>query len=409
MSAGLLYISYDGMLEPLGQSQVIAYLERLAGDFPITLISFEKAEDWADEARRSAIRERLSKAGIDWRPLRYHKAPSAPATAYDIAAGAVLATYLVRRKGIRLIHARSYVAAAMAVAAKRLTGADFLFDIRGFWADERVDGGLWPRDGKLFRAAKALEKNFFRAADQIVTLTRASKAEIERFDYLSGRVPPIAVIPTCANLDRFTIQRPPVRDPFVLGYVGSVGTWYLLDEMLEVFKCVQRRDKSARMLIVNRGGHDMIRARLAAMGIADSDVELTAASHEEMPGQIARMSAAMALYAPSYSRIATAPTKLGEYLGCGIPCLGNADVGDVADILDGGGVGVTIDGFSAAQLASAADRLMDLAAAPDIQQRCRAVALEHFSLDEGVARYARLYRRFLWPASGDLPTPDRQE
>ena len=27
---GILYISYDGMLEPLGQSQVLAYLKRLA-------------------------------------------------------------------------------------------------------------------------------------------------------------------------------------------------------------------------------------------------------------------------------------------------------------------------------------------------------------------------------------------
>ncbi len=27
---GILYISYDGMLEPLGQSQVVGYLEKLA-------------------------------------------------------------------------------------------------------------------------------------------------------------------------------------------------------------------------------------------------------------------------------------------------------------------------------------------------------------------------------------------
>ncbi|GAA4716758.1 hypothetical protein H9L13_06480 [Sphingomonas lutea] len=31
MSQGILYVSYDGMLEPLGRSQVLAYLE-LTGD-----------------------------------------------------------------------------------------------------------------------------------------------------------------------------------------------------------------------------------------------------------------------------------------------------------------------------------------------------------------------------------------
>ena len=42
---GLLYISYDGMLEPLGQSQVIAYLERLTDLARIHIVSFEKPAD----------------------------------------------------------------------------------------------------------------------------------------------------------------------------------------------------------------------------------------------------------------------------------------------------------------------------------------------------------------------------
>ncbi|MBA3241766.1 MAG: glycosyltransferase, partial [Acidobacteria bacterium] len=47
MKGGILYISYDGMLEPLGESQVLAYLEKLALQWPIHLISFEKPSDWA--------------------------------------------------------------------------------------------------------------------------------------------------------------------------------------------------------------------------------------------------------------------------------------------------------------------------------------------------------------------------
>ena len=48
----VLYISYDGMLEPLGQSQVLSYLKLLASDRSIHLISFEKAADWANVAER---------------------------------------------------------------------------------------------------------------------------------------------------------------------------------------------------------------------------------------------------------------------------------------------------------------------------------------------------------------------
>ena len=153
---GILYVSYDGMLEPLGQSQVVAYLEKLAPGRRIHLISFEKPRDWQDPARRQAMRERLRQAGIAWHPLRYHKTPSAPATAFDIAAGSAKAVALARRHGLCIVHARSYVPALIGLAVKRAAGARLLFDMRGFWADERVDGCLLytspsPRDGLLSR------------------------------------------------------------------------------------------------------------------------------------------------------------------------------------------------------------------------------------------------------------------
>ena len=55
MSVAVLYISYDGMLEPLGQSQVIAYLKRLALHHRIHLVSFEKSEDWVNAAKRMSL------------------------------------------------------------------------------------------------------------------------------------------------------------------------------------------------------------------------------------------------------------------------------------------------------------------------------------------------------------------
>jgi glycosyltransferase involved in cell wall biosynthesis len=111
------------------------------------------------------------------------------------------------------------------------------------------------------------------------------------------------------------------------------------------------------------------------------------------------MSAAMALIRPSYSKIASAPTKLAEYLGCGVPCLGNAGVGDMESILEGRHVGVALKGFAAAELDAAAGRMLALAREPDIQQRCSAVALDLFSLDKGVEAYAAIYGRLAGQAA----------
>src|ERR1700682_914778 len=95
MKPAVVYISYDGMLEPLGQSQVLSYLEHLSRDYSIHLVSFEKKIDRADARRMAATRLRMSAAGIFWSPLAYHKRPSVAATAVDILFGTVVTLWLV--------------------------------------------------------------------------------------------------------------------------------------------------------------------------------------------------------------------------------------------------------------------------------------------------------------------------
>ena len=94
---------------------------------------------------------------------------------------------------------------------------------------------------------------------------------------------------------------------------------------------------------------------------------------------------------PVFSKQASAPTKLGEFLGCGIPCLANTGVGDMATVLEGERVGVAVDAFDPATLDAGLTRLLALLQEPDIRPRCVAAAHKHFSLDEGVARYRGVY------------------
>jgi glycosyltransferase involved in cell wall biosynthesis len=390
----ILYISYDGMLEPLGQSQVLAYLKLLASCWSIHLLSFEKSDDWDNVAARDWIAKDIADAGIIWHTLRYHKRPSALATAWDIACGIAVGLWLVVRYRLGIVHARSYVASVMALALKKVTGAKYIFDMRGFWADERVDGGLWPRDGRMFSAAKWFEKKFLLEADHVVSLTQAGIIELQRFEYLKERLPPFTVVPTCADLARF---KPGLHDRsggrFVLGYVGSAGTWYLFEEVAVCFAQLLRMKPDARLLIVNRGEHAYIRDRLTVAGVPDAAVELTTATHAEMPTQMARMDAAVFFIKPVFSKQASAPTKLAEFLGCGIPCLGNAGVGDMVEVLEGENVGAALKSFDESSMTIGLHRLLLLVADPDIRSRCVAAAQKHFSLDQGVARYHKIYEQ----------------
>lgn len=392
MRGGVLYIAYDGMLEPLGQSQVLAYLEKLAADRTIHLLSFEKPEDWCDAGAREAISTRIQAAGIRWHPRRYHKRPSALATAWDIGVGITCGLWLVLSHRIGIVHARSYVPAVMALVLQKLTRAKFVSDMRGFWADERVDGGLWPRGGRLYRIAKWFERRFLLNADHVVSLTHAAVREMQGFDYLQGRMPPVTVIPTCADLARFRpLPKPDPSAPVTLGYVGSAGTWYLFDAAVAAFKALRAERPDARWLIVNKGGHAYIHERLAQGGVPMQAVELREASHAEVPALMARVDAGVFFIKPVFSKQASAPTKLGEFLGCGIPCLANTGVGDMADILRDGRVGVAVEAFDEDALRDGVRALLALQREDDIGARCRAIAEREFSLDEGVARYRGVY------------------
>lgn len=388
----VLYVSYTGLTEPLGQSQVLRYLAELADTHSISLISYEKPAYIADTERFAALRQEVAAAGIDWHPLRYHRSPTLPATALDLLRGFVVGSRLIRRHDIEVVHARSYVPALLALAWQRLFETGFLFDMRGFWADERADAGFWDEGDRLYRVAKRCEARFLRDADVVVSLTEAGVEAMRALEDFGGDAGRVAVVPTCVDLERFQPQPERRSDGFTVGYVGSVGTWYRFDAVLDCFELLREERPGSRLRILNHGGHAYIRDRLAERAIDQSAVTVKAVDHPDVPAEMNRMDAGVFFYKQTFSKRGTSPTKLGEFLACGIPCLSNAGVGDVESVLEGEEVGVTIDSFSPAAKRRGVERLVALSEAPDITERCRNVAESYFALESGVAAYDELYR-----------------
>ena len=124
MTLGVLYISYDRMLERLGQCQVLARLRLLAAGRRIRLISFQKRGDRANIAERERVALAITGAGIVWHPLRYHKRPTSAAAAWDICRGIALGLWLGLRYRPSIVRAGSYVPKVMVPTIKRITGVN---------------------------------------------------------------------------------------------------------------------------------------------------------------------------------------------------------------------------------------------------------------------------------------------
>jgi glycosyltransferase involved in cell wall biosynthesis len=166
----------------------------------------------------------------------------------------------------------------------------------------------------------------------------------------------------------------------------------MFDNMLECFKILSKLRPNSRLLILNRDNHIYIRERLEALEIDDELVEIKSVPFTDVAEEMSRMDAGIFFIKPVFSKTGSAPTKLGEFLACGIPCLANAGVGDYEKILEGEAVGVVLQDFSTQEKEKGVRRLLELVADPNVNNRCVAAAHRHFSLEKGVQSYDRIYR-----------------
>lgn len=388
----VVYVSYDGALDPLGSSQVRPYLEGLAsrGVQP-TLISFEKPERWQDEETRRAVASALERSGIRWRPAVYHKRPRLPATTWDVLAGARRVRREFAEAGAVLVHGRGDVATAMARWARLPARARLLYDVRGLFADERVESGSWPAGSLVDRIVRRVEAGNLRRADGVVALTGAG---LEALRARRPALPPHAVIPTCADLAAYRPRAPGEAPSYGLVYSGSLGTWYMAREMV-AFARRAAPVVGGRTLFLTP---DVDEARRS--GAAPDWADVRSVAPAEVGAWLRRGRALFFFIRPTPSKRASCPTKLAEALACGIPVVCNRGVGDLDELLDTGRVGVPVDSFSEAAYAHAASRLRDLLQDPELSRRCRRLAEARYSLEAGVEAYHRLYRELCPSAAG---------
>lgn len=390
----ILYISYDGVLEPLGESQVFCYLRELSKGYRIHLISFEKAKDLQNSARVKSLSDKMSSVGISWHPQRYHKSPTLLATSFDVTWGVLIGIYLGLKSKIDIIHARGYIAALIAMSVSRVIPAIFIFDTRGFWPEEKLEDG-WSKKSFIYRMTKWFEKRLFSSADHVIALTEAAVPVISDFEFLKGRVPPITVIPTCTDLNHFKLDRTgKLAEGLVIGYVGTATKWYLFEQTALCFSMFYSLRPDVKFLIVNRGEHEYITSILNAYHLPHNAVELVSATYQEMPKLMSRMHASVYFIKPVFSKKASSATKLGELLACGVPCMTNWGVGDVEMIFDAQRVGVVLYSFDKESILVGVRQVLSLIDDPNISNRCRATAEKCFSLQEGVKRYDEIYRLY---------------
>jgi len=400
----VLFISYNGMLEPLGQTQVLTYLRELAKrGVKFTLLSFERDKAFTPGGAREceALKEALQTQGIEWHWLRYHRRPSLPATLFDVMQGIRVAARLVQQNNIELIHARAHIPATIALALKRQFGTKMIFDLRGLMAEEYVDAQHWPTSGLRFRVTKMTERRIFASTDAVVTLTERIWPIIKEWDGLKGREVQHAVVPCCVDLSLFRSDdemRAKLRAELGLGerltlvYSGSLDGWYLTETMADFFASVVRRHADAHLLWLTFGSRERVQQLMSARGISEHNFSVRAVAPKDVPAYLAAGDVGISFIKRCFSKLASSPTKNGEYLACGLPIIINAGIGDSDRLATISEAAILVDevnepGFERAWIA-----VQNVVRNPQMKAMARELAAREFDLvSVGGERYARLY------------------
>ena len=398
----VLYISYDGMTDHLGQSQVLPYLSGLSKEgFKFHLISFEKEEKF--KIHREHIQAICDRDGIVWHPLKYTKKPPLLSTLYDVTRMKQLAKKLHQQHAFKIVHCRSYISALVGMGMKKRFGTKFLFDMRGFWADERVDGNIWDLKNPIFKGVysffKKKEIQFFSTADHTISLTYNGKEEIESWSEFQTNPPKIEVIPCCVDLDLFDpekIQQEKKEElrqqlgindtDFILGYVGSIGTWYMLSEMLDYFNVLTKTNPAAKFLFVTGENPETILSKAAEKGIQANSIVVTSCRHADVPLNISLFNLSVFFIRPTYSKKASSPTKQGEIMAMGIPLICNAGVGDTDLVVKKYNSGSVLNALTEENYLKNCEVPTSFS-----KEKTMEGAREFYALKAGVGRYLKVY------------------
>ena len=400
----ILYLSYDGMTDPLGQSQVLPYLSALAKrGYKITLISFEKEAKF--RKGETLIRKICEAARISWQPLHYTAKPPVLSTLKDLYRLWKRVQTLQKNHPFQIVHCRSYLTGLIGLRLKNKYGTRFLFDMRGFWADERIEGGIWnpsnPVYAIIYRYFKSKETELLSGADHTISLTDTGKAIIQGWTHLRLQPIPITVIPCCVDVQHFdpaTIssdQKVALRkeldispSSLVISYVGSLGTWYMLPEMLSFFGSWLKKHPDSLFICFTGDDPKLFWTEVKRLELPAEKFRIKSVTRPEMPLHISISDYSVFFIRPVFSKKASSPTKQGEIMAMGVPLICNRGIGDSDRIVETWSAGCLVDAFTELAYEQAIERLNRTQFDRD---RIRSGAISYFSLEQGVDRYEQVY------------------
>lgn len=383
-----LVLIYNSFYDPLVQNLVLAYIKTLAdhNNYKFYLVTYEQKKYWIDRTERKKIKSDLKATGIHWEPLKYHSGRFILIKkAYDFSMFFFLASYLILFKGVKLLFTFTNVAASMGIILSKLFRKKFLVYSYEPHSKFMAELGKWDPKGLKYKLLNRLENYAGLHGDYILTGTRHMVEDL----ISRGAKGKVFRAPTSVDENDFYF-RPEARHLIrsklgithrkVLVYIGKFGDLYYKSEVFDLFRILHQNDSAYFFLIVTSNPFEEVKLWAKNAGIPDDSVYITGnLSFEQVKEYISASDLGLSAVPPSPSQKFRSPTKVGEYLLCGLPYITCVGVSEDDIYARQYGVGVVVNSFSHEDIVAAIPEIHILLKEEkeSLRNRCRKIGIEY--------------------------------
>ena len=383
----VLFLSYDGILEPLGFSQILAYLLPLSKYNELTIISFEKEIDLQNNLHHTKIKELLYEHNIKWKYLIYKKNYLKYINLFKVF---FYLFYYIKFKKINIVHARSYIPALITFFLKKIIKTKFIFDMRGFWIDERVEWNNWSKNSLKYIIFKYFEKKIILNSDAIITLTNIASKIIKHKYSLSNSGIKFQNIPTCVNLQKSHLKKEKNINNIVLAHLGSIGSRYNFKKYLKLGN-IMKYKIDIFYSIINKGEHSYINDELKKNNVRSSNYNLEYVLPYNIHNSLKNVDLGVFFPVKGFYLNGYFPTKLGEFLTNGIPIITCKINDDVDSIIIQNKIGLIIDDMDNFKFDQVNHKIINNLLSDETSKKCIKVAESYFDVNKATRHYNKIY------------------
>ena len=388
--ARVLYFSYDGLLDPLGQSQVIPYLSLVvsAGNL-LTVISYEKEQH--SKEKIESLEKQLTQMGIRWKRLKFRSGKMWAIPRFFMGIGFI--RRLCRQNHPHFIHLRGFV--PVLIYKLSFIKRPYLYDFRGFALGEWVDIGKVAVGSPFHYILNLVDQSAVKNASGLVVLEKSAKRLLG--EIYSVPDVPFKVIRTCTNVNRYKVREKLSAHGndrslrFV--FLGGARSPYRADLALLLINGMLKNGLDCYLDFINIGDHLEIKKAIDFSGLSSDRVRVFGCDQGEIPDALTSYDCGIIMIETSQWRKVCSPTKLGEYLAAGLPVISLEGI-DITDELSQRTCCVV--NLSQSELETGfnqekVNQILDLIRRKSVTHECQLLAREEFCMEKAGALYVELY------------------